>query len=281
VSRERADLPADDRRSPVARLSRFGGALARAIVQPTTGSAGYWTRLSSMIAPGGWIYRDAHYLVADVELDPCAARRFVPFPLRLASPARGQVFTSYFPYTTFGSVYREAGVFFEVVSPLGIHAVYSPWMLVDDDVALIMGRELLGYPKKLGDFTWQHAGDAIRTSAHRRGAELIAMEGTLGERLPSPPPMLGRPHRNVRTSAGLALPKLVAFTPHERVIEVRSASLAVRITGSERDPLHELGLGRVLGARLHRVDLGGARPPLPIAIASPIALARHLLLRSH
>ena len=106
------------------------------------------------------------------------------------------------------------------------------------------------------------------------------MTGTLGDLIASPPPMLGRPHRNVRTSLGLALPKVIAFEPRERVVEVRRADLAVTITGSARDPLHEMGFGRVLASRLHRVDLGG-RLPLPVGIASPIALVRQLLLRSH
>jgi acetoacetate decarboxylase len=107
------------------------------------------------------------------------------------------------------------------------------------------------------------------------------MEGTLGDALARPPPILGRPHRNIRSTAGIALPKLIAFTPRERVIEVREAKLEVRITGSERDPLHEMGFGRVIASRLHRVDLGGRMPPLPIAAVSPLAFARYLLLRSH
>ena len=227
-----------------------------------------------------WLYRDAHYLVAELEVDADRAKRWVPWPLRLAKPARAQLFLSYFPHTTFGSVYREAGLFFEVTH-LGMRAVYSPWMLVDDDVALIMGRELLGYPKKLGEFTCQLDGDRIAASAQRRGHTLVTMTGTLGAVLDDPPPVLGRPHRNIRASAGLAIPKLVAFQPKERVIEVRAANLTVTIGGSERDPLHEMGLGRVLATRLHRVDLGGMLPPLPIAAVSPIAYAKYLLLRSH
>src|SRR5271170_7795101 len=41
--------------------------------------------LFEMVAPGSPLYLDAHYLVADVDLDPRRAQRFVPFPLRLAS----------------------------------------------------------------------------------------------------------------------------------------------------------------------------------------------------
>src|SRR5687767_9449293 len=168
------------------------------------------TRLREMI--GGWIYRDAHYLVVDIELDAARAKRWVPWPLRLARPARAQLFLSYFPHTTFGSVYREAGVFFEVTH-FGRRAVYSPWMLVDDDVALIVGRELLGYPKKLGEFTWSIDGDSIDASCTRRGHTLVTMTGTLGAPIAKPPPILGRPHRNIRASAGLAIPKVIAFTP--------------------------------------------------------------------
>jgi acetoacetate decarboxylase len=238
-------------------------------------------RLRAMIRPAEkWIYRDAHYLVAEVELDVDRARRWIPWPLALATPARAQVFTGYFPINTFGSVYHEAGVFVDVVHRR-TRAIYSPWMLVDDDVALILGRELLGYPKKLGEISWDHAGDHISAIARRRGHDLIEMTGKLGDPIASPPPILGRPHRNVRTALGVALPKVIAFTPRERVVEVRHADLAVRITGSDRDPLPALGLGRVLACRLHKVDLGGALPPIPVALASPLALARQLLFRSH
>lgn len=251
----------------------------RTIATPSTGSSGYWSRLASIIAPGGWIYRDAHYLAADVELDPDRTRRWLPWPLRLAKPARARVFTGYFPTNTFGSVYHEAGIFIDVVHRR-TRAIYCPWMLVDDDVALIAGRELLGYPKKLGEITWEHTGDRIRGRAERRGHMLIDMHGMLAERIAEPPPILGVPHRNVRSTAGIAVPKLIAFTPRERVVEVRRAHLEVQIRGSERDPLHEMGLGRVLGARLHRVDLGG-QLPIPIGAVSPIWFARNLLLRSH
>ncbi len=260
------------------RLRTIGRGWWRALVEPTTGASGPWSRLASTLAPGDWIYRDAQYLVADFELDPRAARKLVPWPLRLAEPARAQVFTADFPHTTFGSVYREAGILFDVVHR-GTRAAYSPWMIVDDDVALIAGRELLGYPKKLGEFAWSIENDKIHNVASRRGHRLIEMAGTLGARIESPPPMLGRPHRNVRTTLGLALPKVIAFAPRERVVEVREANITVTISGSSRDPLHEFGFGNCLGARLHRVDLGG-RMPIPIGLASPAALLKQLLLRS-
>ncbi len=245
-----------------------------------TASPSYWGRLASMVAPGQWLYENAHYLVADMEIDAKAARRWVPAPLRLAEPAMASVFTGHFPINTFGSVYNEAGIFLHVVH-CGKPALFSPWMLVDDDVALIIGRELLGYPKKMGTIDFRIDGDRISGVASRRGAELIRMEGTLGARVEAPPPMLGRPHRNVRTSLGLAAPKVIAFTPREEAIEVRKAELTVTIGGSERDPLNELGFGRIRAAYLHRVNLAAGGIPVPVAAVSPLWSLRQLLLRVH
>jgi acetoacetate decarboxylase len=241
---------------------------------------GYWGRLVTMMAPGGWVYRDAHYLVADMDVDPAAARRWVPWPLRPADPAGALLFLAWFPDNTFGSVYREAGLLLHV-QHCHKDAVYSPWMIVDDDVALILGRELLGYPKKMGEIDFHLDGNRVSAVATRRGAELVRMEGTLGERVVAPPPMLGRPHRNVRASLGLAVPKVIAFTPREEMIEVRRASLAVTVGGSERDPLAELGFGRIRAAYLYRVNLAGSLPPVPVAAVSPLWFVRQWLLRAH
>src|SRR5262249_58554228 len=120
-------------------------------------------------------------------------------------------------------------------------------------------------------------GDRVEGVARRRGATLITMRGTLGATLADPPPFLGRPHRNLRCTMTLSLPRLVAFTPREQAIEVRHAELEVTIAGSERDPLHELGFGPVRAARLHRVNLGaGLDVPHTTALASPISYVRNL-----
>ena len=238
-----------------------------------------WRRLLSMVTPE-WLYEDAHYLAAEVEIDGKQAARWVPRPLKLASPATATVFTAWFPRNSFGSVYREAGVFLHVRHGRTA-AIHCPWMIVDDDVALIVGRELLGYPKKLGEIELELDGDRVRGIATRRGSELLRMEGSLLERVEEAPPILGRPHRNVRAGAGALLPTLVAFTPREKPIEVRRAALELRVTSSPRDPLAELGIGRVRAAYLHRVNLGAGSLPRPCGIASPLGVWRTMLLRTH
>lgn len=226
--------------------------------------------------PGGLIYRNAQYLAATVEIDAKAMKPWLPAGVRLADTHTADLFTAHFPDHTYGGPYCEAGLFVHIKTALGTTGIHCPWMLVNDDTPLILGRELLGYPKKMGDISWSIDGDEIRSSAGRQGTKLLSLNGTLGEVIENPPPILGRPHRNV---IGTHAPYLVGFTPGEHVIEVRQAHLDVEISGTERDPIDQMGIGRVLEARLHRVNLSAGSPPVPLRPLTPLYTAAHLTPR--
>lgn len=225
----------------------------------------------------GTAYRDAHYYCATVEVDPDKVRQWLPAGLQLAEPARADVFTAHFPDCNFGSNYHEAAVFVHVKTLRGT-GVHCPWMILDDDVALILGREGAGYPKKLGEIDWTVTDTEIHAEAGRRGHKLISMSGRLGEVIEDAPPFLARPHRNVMGMLGAFFPSwLVAFTPREEAIEVRRVEdFTLEIAGSERDPLDQMGLGRVIEARLHRVDLLAPIPPIPLRPLTPLFGLTHL-----
>ncbi|MFE6860179.1 acetoacetate decarboxylase family protein [Nocardia sp. NPDC057668] len=235
-------------------------------------------RLMRLGDPRRSLYRDAHYFSATVEIDPEAMRQWLPAGVRLAEPARADLFTACFPDNNFESPgYHEAGLFVHVKTMQGV-GIHCPWMILDDDVALIIGRELLGYPKKLGEIEWSITDTEIGARATRRGHELLRMGGRLGEVIPDPPPILARPHRNVAGITGLFPSWLVAFTPRERVIEVRRIEdFTLELSGSERDPIDQMGIGRVLEARLHRVDLPGVWfPPIPLRPLTPLYTMTHM-----
>jgi acetoacetate decarboxylase len=225
---------------------------------------------------GDFTYRGAQYLSATLEVDPDAIRPFLPTSLRLADPPRADLFCAFFPDCSFGAQYREAGLFVHVRTGSGV-GIHCPWMIVDDDVALILGRELLGYPKKLGEVTWSPTDDTITAEASRKGHELIRMHARLGERIADPPPFLGRPHRNVVGLLGLAWPRLIAFRPRETPVQVREVDVDLQISGSEADPLHEMGLGPVQQARLHTVNIAaGLGVPIVVRPVAPTFLLRRL-----
>lgn len=228
---------------------------------------------------GGKLYRNAQYLTAVVEVDEKAMARWLPSGMKLAQPGRADLFCAYFPDNVYTGAYHEAGLFvhIKVGRKTGI---FCPWMILDDDRAMIIGRELLGYPKKAGEISWASHSDEhgarIVTKATRRGSTLIEMDATLGAVLHDAPPILGLPHRNITGGLGINLPREVRFTPKEHPVEVRRVDMQLRFNGNVNDPIHEMGLGRVVESRLHRVDLsGGFIPPIQIPrFTSPLFLVR-------
>lgn len=224
---------------------------------------------------GNKLYHNAHYLTAVVEVDEKVIARWLPSGMTLVKPARADLFCAYFPKNVYTSVYHEAGLFvhIKVGKKTGI---FCPWMILDDDRAMIIGRELLGYPKKMGEISWENDGTRIFSKASRRGTTLIEMEAKLGEVIHDAPPILGLPHRNITGGLGIGLPREVRFTPKEHPVEVRRVEMNLRFSGTANDPLHDMGLGKVIEARLHRVDLsGGLIPPIQIPrLRTPLFLLR-------
>jgi len=234
-------------------------------------------RLRDLVNLGGNMYTGAVFFALRVALDPVRARRWLPPGVSLAKPCVATVFASHFPETSFGSVYDEAGVFFHVTRRFR-SAVFCPWMVVTDDVALTVGRELLGYPKKLArvafDFGSGAKGTEVRAEVERRGRVVLRLRGRIGEEVDDAPPMLGQRALNVRGSLGPFSQRLVTFTPRERIVSARRSSAELEVPtpppGRDareegRDPLDELGLGGVLGAHLYRVDIRTSWPPRDVA----------------
>ncbi|MFT3842473.1 MAG: acetoacetate decarboxylase family protein [Myxococcaceae bacterium] len=226
---------------------------------------------------GGWAFTDSRFLQAQIEIDPGAARRMLPWGLKPSNPAIATLFIAYYPQTSWGSTYKEAGLWLH----LSNGAVHSPWMLVDDDIALINGREMLGYPKKIGEMVFELDGDQVRAEAHRRGSCIFKMRGELEGHDEKPPPMLGRPVRNVTGWVGATMQRLIAFHPKEEIIEARRVRLELEMHGSARDPIHELGFGKVLTAHWMRVNIGGRGLgfPMPLRPVSPLFWLKNFPLR--
>ena len=226
----------------------------------------------------GWIFTNATFVAAEVEVDAAAAARWLPGGLRLASPATATLFVAHYPETSFGSVYNEAGLFLDVRRG-GRAAVHCPWMVVDDDVALILGREALGYPKKMAALSLSLESDDIEATVERRGVRLLELRGKVGRREESPPPMLARRACNVWGTMGLSLQRLLSFTPREQILEAREVEMQIEVRESARDPLHELKIGRVLRAYRYRLNIGGAGVPLPVRAVSPLFMMQRWALR--
>jgi acetoacetate decarboxylase len=187
--------------------------------------------------PSGFIWTDARILLATVPLNAIGFGDWLPpVPgLRLANPPLATCFVARYPKTLFGSVYNEAAVLVHVVDDEG-PALHCPWMVVDDDTALVFGRELLGFPKKMARIRLTEGRRKTVGSVVRKGVEVLRIEAQTatfanesGDVLPR---LLNAFGSFVGGMSMLDIPEITERV-HER--GVGSARLTARAT--ERDPI--------------------------------------------
>jgi acetoacetate decarboxylase len=253
--------------------------------------AGAWTMqraFSLVLPPNEPLLSEARiiHLVADIDGD--AVRGWLPPMLTLPARPRAIVFIADFHKTSFGVSYRECGVLL-FAKLLGQDVLTCPWMVVDDDTAMSIGRECLGFPKKLAKIDFAMEPDGRWTAAvSRRGTELLRVSAAPGARVPE---CAAFPLRivNVRGLPGAVPPALWMMHADERLHEARAASVEVAWRPSPYDPLVELGIGdRAVGGHMMVLDLAVPPPkpsPLPkdmfpIGLISPGWLARNYPFRT-
>ena len=101
--------------------------------------------------------------------------------------------------------------------------MHCPWMLVDSDRSMIAGREVLGFPKKLGDFAFRvdgadvsdaafdaaaafRPGARITAKVTRGGVALVEMSGTVSDTPLSDNNTIFPGRRNVSLNAATSHP---------------------------------------------------------------------------
>jgi acetoacetate decarboxylase len=98
--------------------------------------------------PGPYRFVDREYLIITYRTDPEALARMIPAPLKLAEPVVKFEFINMPDSTGFGH-YCESGQVIPVM--LGAeHGGYVMSMYLNDHPPIAAGRELWGFPKKLG-----------------------------------------------------------------------------------------------------------------------------------
>lgn len=227
----------------------------------------------------GNLWDNARFLLAEVPMREAEARRILPFGLRPSDPPRATLFIVDYTRTSFSVPYHEAALLVHVRHPLGV-GLHCSWMIVDDDTALIYGRELLGYPKKMGTFAFREEGDTVTASVSRRGVRVLSMEGTRGEKHASPAPVFDVKTFNVGGPGGWFLfNPLWMFRAREVIRESCELDVKVSIESSEWDPISGLVSGEVLSARFVVMDIVGSRYNVCVGLSGPQFVATNFNLR--
>lgn len=123
----------------------------------------------------------AEMLMVRFRTDPDVVASVLPRPLKAPAEPLGMAFVARYPETSFGLRYNEGALFLDAVYK-GERGSYCLAMPVDDDMAMIAGRETFGYPKKMaGRITLERSGDHIVGSVVRKETEILRIEGELTE----------------------------------------------------------------------------------------------------
>lgn len=117
----------------------------------------------------------AKILFAAYLTDPDIVAKILPKPLKPDVEPLVLAYIADFPKTNFGCSYREGAILIRAVhrGRIGYYCIFMP---VDDDMAMIYGRELYGYPKKMGNISLENTPSYIKGSAGRKGVESLRIE---------------------------------------------------------------------------------------------------------
>ena len=124
-------------------------------------------------------FPNAEMVVAVFDTDQKVVKHVLPRPLKPAKEPQGMAFVARYPQTNFGCVYNE-GALFLACEFKGERGLYCLSMPVDDDMAMVGGREQFGYPKKIADaITLERDDMSASGSVVRKGTEILKISCTL------------------------------------------------------------------------------------------------------
>ncbi|MFH1242065.1 MAG: acetoacetate decarboxylase family protein [Pseudomonadota bacterium] len=238
-------------------------------------------------------FYDAEMLTVYFETKPEVVERLLPPPLKPAPLPLGGIFVANYPRTNFGVTYLESAILLQAEFN-GEEGAFCLSMPVTNDIALILGREVFGYPKKIGNIHLERKDDQVEGWTERRGVRFLEVRAKLTgsfndqevqklvmERMGSetdlvvynfkyfPAPDRGGFDYNPRL-----IKEVVEFRPS--IVEMGEAQLVLR--PSDHDPWADVEIVRVLGA-IYTVGNNTMLPGSVVAEVDQMAFAPYAFMK--
>jgi len=226
-----------------------------------------------------WI--NSHMISLDVPLIREKAQKILPLGMRLTENPTGTLFIVDYLQPNFTVPYRESALLIHVKTLFG-RGLHCAWMTVDDDTALIYGRELLGYPKKMAMIDLEEVDDEFNAAVQRRDVSVLTMKGKKGCAQTNPKPVFDIKMFNVGgIGSATVLQAIWLSRSKERIIESYDADIEVMLKPSRSDPISNL-VESSSGAngRIAMFDIVKGRYLLPVGLAGPLWYQRTSMLRT-
>ena len=245
-------------------------------------------------------FRNVEMLSALFRTDPDIVRAILPKPLVPADEPLAQAFVARYPETNFGLSYNEGALFLRAVykDEPGWYCLAMP---VDNDMALVGGREQFGYPKKIAEeITLERTGNQVMGRVIRRGVEVLHIEAELSEAVsaaaldaigPKVEDLQGRPCRKVVAFLFKFFPspdgrgfdyrprlmrEAVLFRPRD---DVRSGAGKLEMVSSPYDPLGDIPVRDLLDVSYGTWDNDMLPGRVVARVRNPLGFARHAMFK--
>lgn len=141
--------------------------------------------LATYYARDAFTFYDAEMVWAVWETTPSIVARLLPPPLKPATKPLALALVANYPRTDFGITYRETAIAVQAEFG-GVEGSYILGMHVTNDIALIGGREIWGYPKKMADIAFYREGPSAGGWGERRGVRYLSVKADLTGKLNAP-----------------------------------------------------------------------------------------------
>jgi acetoacetate decarboxylase len=208
--------------------------------------------LSGLYGEPPFEYREAKQLLVEFQTDPRVLRELVPPPLTPNKDAKMSVSCADFLCSGFGR-YLEAHVSTQATFRRRL-VNFSIYLILDNDVAIGAGREIWGFPKKLGRLTLDMKDDVVSTSVERGGRTIIdaamhlAELGTAEDLGGTPEWITRRFIPNVSLSAAPDIDQLTSTTLTNIVMhDVYKGAATLTFGSSPADRLEVIPIEEVIG----------------------------------
>lgn len=205
-------------------------------------------------------FYDAEILTAYWETKPEIIDRLLPAPLKPAPKPLVHAFVANYPRTNFCPAYKEAALFVlaDFNGELGTYCLSMP---ISDGMAMGLGREIYGFPKKMAEIELKRASDSVEGKVSRNGIAFFSVKANLngkynaeeGQKIITDYYGKGLPIYNFKYSkspdgSGFDLkPRLIAqgVTMETQVLKI--GEFKINFEDSPHDPWAELEVVKMLG----------------------------------
>jgi len=226
-----------------------------------------WKDLQNRSGNNSNLWDGARILLVDVPINKTLTKKILPFYMSPSKEPKATLFIANYVKNCFTVPYHEAAILIHVRTPFG-KGVHCPWMIVDDDSAMIYGRDQLGYPKKMGRFIFEEDGSNVIAAVRRRGIDVLKMDAVNRNAEENPGPVFAQKFFNVR-NPGLfyLLHTIILFKANEKITESYHADIQLTINESAVDPIARLIDGPPENGRMVVMDIMKGSYLFPVGFA--------------